>query len=179
MAGLGGYNATTKTAGAMLGDSMLQTIQTQVRRTATMVVSGGSSVYNTLSAIGVVRDDTNKADVTGKLKVDTTKLQAALTADSQSVSKVLAGTGGIATAFATVLDKHTETQTGGADLATREATIAARTKDIAKQKTALETHIADYKARQTAIFNALDGMLSKMQTTSSQLTQALSKSTTG
>ncbi len=179
MAGLGGYNATTKTAGAMLGDSMMQTIQTQVRRTATMVVSGGSSVYNTLSAIGVVRDDTNKADVTGKLKVDATKLQAALTADSQSVSKVLAGSGGIATAFAAALDKHTETKTGVADLATREAIITARTKDIAKQKTVLETRIADYKARQTTIFNSLDGMLSKMQTTSSQLTQSLSKSTTG
>ena len=179
MAGLGGYNATTKTAGAMLGDSMMQTIQTQVRRTATMVVSGGSSVYNTLSAIGVVRDDTNKADVTGKLKVDATKLQAALTADSQSVSKVLAGSGGIATAFATALDKHTETKTGVADLATREAVIAARTKDIAKQKNALEVRIADYKARQTKTFNSLDGMLSKMQTTSSQLTQSLSKSTSG
>jgi len=177
MAGLGGYNATTKTAGAMLGDSMMQTIQTQVRRTATMVVSGGSSVYNTLSAIGVVRDDINKADVTGKLKVDATKLQAALTADSQSVSKVLAGSGGIATAFATALDKHTETKTGVADLATREAVIAARTKDIAKQKTALEARVADYKARQTKIFNSLDGMLSKMQTTSSQLSQSLSKTT--
>jgi flagellar hook-associated protein 2 len=60
------------------------------------------------------------------------------------------------------------------EVAARDATMAARRKDIDKQKQALEARMVVFQARYLKQFNALDSLLTQMQSTSSYLTQQLS-----
>lgn len=170
MNALGGYEPVTKTAGAMLGDALLLSIQSQVRKTLGTSSANGSSTYTTLASLGIV----SKTD--GQLAVDDTKLTAALKADSRAASFVFSGGTGVAAAFSSVLEKRLAT---GGDISARESVIALQRKDLDKRKVALDARMVDFQARQLKIFNSLDGMLSKMQTTASQLAQSLAKASSG
>jgi flagellar hook-associated protein 2 len=75
------YDSKTKTSGALLGDSFVSGLQTQLNRMFTDTVDP-SSPYPTASSIGIsVQRD-------GTLAVDDTKLAAALTADPAAVAKL-------------------------------------------------------------------------------------------
>lgn len=167
---LGGYEASTKTAGPMLGDSLLMALTSQVRKTLGNVNTDTSQTYTTLASLGIV----SRTD--GTLAVDDAKLSAALKADAKSLSYVFSGSGGVASAFSSMIDKHL-VSTG--DISARESAIALQRKDLDKRRVALDARMVAFQARQLKIFNSLDGMLSKMQTTSSALSQSLAKAASG
>ena len=167
---LGGYEAKNKIAGPMLGDGMLLAIQSQMRRTLGNSNTSSLTAYSTLASLGVV----SGAD--GLLVIDDAKLSAALKVDFRSVSSVFSGSTGLAASFATKLDTHLSTS---GDITARESVLALQRKDLDKRKVALDARMVDFQVRQLKIFNSLDGMLSKMQTTSSALSQSLAKAASG
>ena len=69
---LGSYDAATKTAGPLLGDALLRSIEQDMRRALTSPVAGSSGDYTTLASIGI----TTNAD--GTLELDAAKLKKAL-----------------------------------------------------------------------------------------------------
>ena len=126
---------------------------------------GGGS--DSLAAVGI----TTNAD--GSMSVDSTKLQAALTADSGSVARLFSGTTGVATRLGTLLDNMLAS--GGA-IAARDDNLAASQKDITDQTTRLDAQMALVQQRYLAQFNALDALMAQLQSTSNYLTQQLANS---
>ncbi len=161
---LGGYNADTKTGGALLGDSLLLGVESQTRRIISDPVAGTTGSYRTLASLGI----TTGAD--GTLSLDATKFQKALAADPDSISKIFSSDTGVAAKMGKYLD---DKLSSSGDIATRNANLAANQKDLDAQKDALDARMQVIEDRYTTQFTALDTMLSSLQSTSSFLTQQL------
>jgi flagellar hook-associated protein 2 len=160
------YDPETKVAGPLLGDAMLRGIESQLSRLISDPVSGlGSTPYTTLASLGITRD------AAGALKLDNTKFDAAIVRDPAAASRLFTADNGIASRMGDYVKARLAT-TG--EFAARDATITAKRKDIATQKQTLETRMAAYQARYLKQFNALDSLLTQMQSTSTYLTQQLS-----
>ena len=161
MTELGAYNATTKTAGELQGNSTLRTAQSQVRNLIFGATAGGISVYQRLSDIGVslAKD--------GSLSLDTSKLNAATSADFDGVANLVSTVG---TAFKTTLNGLVGS-TGSITSATDG--MNRLVKDITKQQEVLSAHLTTIEAQYRAQFTALDTLIASMKRTSSYLTQQL------
>lgn len=158
---LGAYDATTKTAGPMLGDAMLRNIDAQLRRMISDPVAGVSG-NATLSSLGIA----TTAD--GTLKLDSDRLASALAADPGAIAKVFSSENGVATRLNTYLTEKLST-TG--EIASRNTSLAARLKDLDKQQEALEARMQVIEKRYMKQFTALDSLLTNLQSTSTYLTQ--------
>jgi flagellar hook-associated protein 2 len=162
------YDPATKAAGPLLGDAMLLNVESQLRRILGQPIAGATAGYSSLANLGIT------SSTTGSLSLDSTKFQAALAADPKSVANVFGGTGGIASKLYTFLDGHLST-TG--DMASRDTAIAASRKGVTTDRATLDARIQVIQARYLKQFNALDAMLTQMQSTSAYLTQQLGAST--
>ncbi|WP_176211717.1 flagellar filament capping protein FliD, partial [Salmonella enterica] len=92
-----GAEEQDKNNGALLGDTVVRTIQTGIR--AQFANGASTGTFKTLNEIGITSDGT-----TGKLKIDDTKLKKALDENTASVRELLVGDGketGITTKIAT------------------------------------------------------------------------------
>lgn len=158
---LGAYNATTKAAGALQGNSTLRTAKNQIRNLVFGATAGGSSPYQHLSNIGVslAKD--------GSLSLDNTKLSAAVAADPTSVANLVAAVG---SAYKTGIEGLVGT-TGSITAATEGANRTI--KDLAKRQQALSDRLTIIQANYTKQFTALDNLVAGMKKTSSYLTQQL------
>jgi flagellar hook-associated protein 2 len=164
IAKLRSYDATTQTAGPMLGDSMLQGIESQLRRTLVEPVAGQSAAYQTLASIGI----TTQLD--GTLAVDEVKLQKAMTTNFEAVGKLFGSENGVGARLFSQVDERLKTG-GGID--TRSKNLVEQQKALVDRKTALDARMAVVQAAYLRQFTALDTMLSKMQVTSSYLSQQI------
>lgn len=161
MADLGAYNEKTKAAGALQGNSTLRTAQSQVRNMVFSTTTGGSSVYKSLSDIGVsVAKD-------GSLSLDTSKLNKAVAADFTSVANLVSSIG---STFKTGIEGLVGS-TGSIASATEGANRSV--KDLTRRQEALADRLTSIEARYRAQFTALDTLIANMKRTSSYLTQQL------
>lgn len=166
LSALGGYNAATQAAGPMLGDSLLSGIDAEIRRTlSSPVEAAGGGAVQTLADIGI----TTQAN--GTLKVDDTKLGAALDKNFDAVSRLF---GTEETGVAARLHK----QIG--DRLADGAGLDTRTESLQAEKRALEKKAADNEVRINIIrqaylkqFTALDTLLSSLSATSAYLGQQI------
>lgn len=100
------YNATDKQASVLTGDATARSIQTQLRSVLTTALTGVPGSYRTLSQVGV----SFQAD--GTLAVDSGKLQAAVTADPQSVMALFAAVGSATDSQASYVSATAKSQPG-------------------------------------------------------------------
>ena len=159
MSTMGAYNATTKVAGALQGDSTLRLAQNQIRAVMFGSAAGGTSAYQHLSDIGVsVAKD-------GSLSLNTTKLNKAISADFTGVANLVASAG---TTYETALKAIVGTD-GLITTATKSAN--ATITDLTKRQTAISARLTKIEAQYRAQFTALDNVVAKLKTTGSYLTQ--------
>ncbi|EOQ48333.1 TPA: flagellar filament capping protein FliD [Citrobacter braakii] len=159
-----GAEAQDKNNGALVGDSVVRTIQTGIR--AQFANTNSEGVFKTLNEIGITSDGT-----TGKLKIDDTKLKKALDENTASVRELLVGDGketGITTKIATEVKGYLADD-GVIDSA--QDNINATLKKLTKQYLSVSASIEDTVARYTAQFTQLDTMMSKLNNTSTYLSQ--------
>lgn len=161
MGGLGTYNATTKIAGALQGDSSLRTAQSQVRSQLFGTAAGGTSSYQRLSDIGVtVAKD-------GTLSLDTTKLSAAISSDFTGVANLVAKVG----------DSYNKTLEGivgtTGSLVSATTGVTRMIKDLATRQNVLSDRLTQIEASYRKQFTALDTLVASMNKTSTYLTQQL------
>ena len=150
--------------GALLGDTTLRTIQTQLKSMLSNSLS--SSSYKTLAQIGITTDPSD-----GKLELDNDKLTAALKKDSSGVGDLLVGDGkktGITTTIGTNLTSWLST-TGIIKAATDgvSKTLNKLTKDYNAASDRIDAQVARYKEQ----FTQLDVLMTSLNSTSSYLTQ--------
>ena len=161
---LRGYEPATKKAGPLLGDSFLRAVEGEVRGKLTDRVSGLAGNYQSLASIGI----TTAKD--GTLTLDDTKLQAALTADFSGVAAIFGSGGGVAARLTNVITPRLATD---AELDVRSKRLTAKSLALQKDLVSLDARMAKVEARYRAQFNALDSLLSKLQSSSTFLTQQL------
>ncbi|MES2311776.1 MAG: flagellar filament capping protein FliD [Pseudomonadota bacterium] len=151
------YDATSGTAGAMIGDATLNSINSTLSS-----IVGGTANGATLSSIGI------SLQVDGTLKLDSGTLATALSDGGKTVGNLFAGTGG----FAAKLNTPLSTWVGDSGLlAGRTTSLSQQLTDLSSQQTALNSRMDDLTARYQAQFTALDTLMSKLNSTSSYLTQ--------
>ncbi|MDL4912218.1 MAG: flagellar filament capping protein FliD [Enterobacterales bacterium endosymbiont of Blomia tropicalis] len=159
-----GADAQDTSNGALLGDSTLRTIQTQLKSMLTNAQS--SSTYKTLAQIGITTDPS-----TGSLEVDSDKLDTTLSADADGVKEMIVGDGkttGITTTIATNLTGWLSS-TGIIQAATDG--VSKTLNNLTDQYNATSTRIDNLVARYKAQFTQLDVLMSSLNSTSSYLTQ--------
>jgi len=162
---LGSFDATSKSAGPMLGDPLLAGLKSQIQHALYNVVKTGSSTYNTLASIGI----TSSSD--GTLKLDMSKLGSTLATNFSSVSELFSGASGVATSLNSLITQNLATK--GA-VTSRGQTLINQENDLTKQTNDLNDQMTALSASLTLQYSHLNTLLSSLQTTSAYLTQALS-----
>lgn len=148
-----------KVAGALSGDAAPRSIMQSLRG---MV----SSNYADLAALGF------KTAVDGSLSMDGAKFDAAIAADPTAVNRLFGDEGALGKPLRLALTSYI-----GPDgmLEGRTETLDGRLKQLATQRVAFDARISRVEEAYRRQFTALDVIMSKMQSTSSYLTQQLAQ----
>lgn len=157
---------TTKKTGVLGNDSTLRDVERRLQSAVSKEFQFSGNALNGLSGIGL------SFDSKGKLKLDSAKLTAALDANPQSVRQLLAGNGttdGLATGVARVLDDVLQSSTGV--LATRDAGLTTRIKDIDTQLARLDRTLSEKETSLRLRFSALETTLAQLQNSSGFLSR--------
>ena len=159
---LGSYDANSRKAGALNGDSTLRTAQSNLRTALGNIPPelAGASLQR-LSDLGV------NLQKDGKLTVDASRLSQAIGEDLRGVAELLAAYGGVL--------KTAADELGGASglIAARSEGLNVSIKGLGKQSEAISLRLTQIEARYRRQFTALDTLLSGMTKTSNFLTQQL------
>jgi len=128
--------------------------------------TGASGTLTSLSQVGI----TTKAD--GTLKLDTSKLDSAMATNFSDVTNLFAS----ATGYATRLKDWSDTVLApGGLIDTRTQNLNTSIKGYNDQISRLEIRMTTLKKQYTTTYSNLNVMLSNMSSTSTYLTQQLSK----
>jgi len=159
---LGSYDAATRKAGPLNGDSTLRTAQNAIRAALNTVPADlASATLQRLADIGV------SLQKDGKLTVDASKLNQALGNDLPGVAKLIAAYGSaVKTAADTLIGS-------GGILPARSEGLSASIKTLDKQSAAISSRLTQIEARYRRQFTSLDTLISGMTKTSNFLQQQL------
>lgn len=162
---LSSYDSASGSAGVMLGDALLTSIDSEIRRTLSTPVEAAGANVQTLSAIGI----TSQKD--GTLAVDATKLDTALASDFDGVARLFgnAETGVAAKLYTQVSDRLADD--GAID--TRSKNLQAEQKRLQKKSDDINVRMAIVQKTYLAQFTRLDTLLSSLSSTSSYLAQQI------
>lgn len=160
-------NGTIKAKDANLaGDSTLRAINSRISSALQTITSTGAT-YDSLGSIGL------SLDRSGKLSLDSTKFSKAMAADSDAVTKVLAGAGtgglGVMGAVSSAVDIFTKT--GSGLLANRSDAMAATTKRLQSRIDQEEIRINRYADQLRKQFTQMDTTVASWNSQSSYLSQ--------
>ncbi|WP_047463083.1 flagellar filament capping protein FliD [Citrobacter koseri] len=166
------------TNGALMGDTNVRSIQSQLRSLLTDVQGGA---YAIISQLGITQDPVTGADgSTGNLKIDSTKLTKALTDNPQAVQEYFIGDGkttGFATEMNNMLAKMLDTSVDQSGvIKNAQDGINKTLKTLEQRYDAMEASIEATMARYKAQFTSLDKLISQMNNTANYLTQQFSSS---
>lgn len=162
------YNASTKQASVLTGDSGARSLQTALREMIGYSRSTVGSSFATMSDLGVAlqRD--------GSLVFTSSKFDAAMSSSTSNVGDLLSSTSttssGLAVRMTASLDGILSS-TGL--LASRTEGIGRSITDVGRQRETLSRRLVQVEARYRKQFTALDSLVASMQKTSQYLTQQL------
>lgn len=164
------YDTKTKTAGALLGDAGVRSATFQLKRMLGESI-GGSSALQNLSSIGV------ETQRDGTLKIDKSKLDAALQENPEAVSTLFLGKEasegqaaieGIGDRFKNYLDK---TLSYSGSLNSRLDSITKNISKLDDDREALSRRIGKLETRLLKQFSAMDAMVGQLGSVGNFLTQ--------
>jgi len=164
------YDASTKTAGPLQGDSTAISIQSQLRGILNQV-SSASSAFGTLNAVGI----TMQKD--GTLAVDATKLSNA-EGNLAELRKLMITTGansassGFIHRFKVLADAALSYD---GTFQSRTNSLNARLKANSDDQAAMQMRLAQTQARLTAQYTALDTQMTTLNGLSAYMTQQLAQ----
>lgn len=167
------YDATTKKAGLLSGDSTVRMVKSQLQSILTNSVTGTTGAYTMLSEIGIT---TNRSD--GTLTVDSAKLSKALETDFDSVVELFTLNGGvadlesnqygIAEQFNSALEKLTHAYEGPSSQ--YNGVISSRIQGLNNSMTGIDKQIENMEVRLTRREEALKKQFTALETLVSSLT---------
>lgn len=162
---LSSYDQDTNTAAALQGDSMIRSIESQLRSIASERVPTEDGGSIALYDIGITTDRY------GKLSIDDTKLDKVLSEDMSSVEALFATPEkGLANRFYDVSESYVKSRGVIAD---RETSYTNQQRRLAEQREAFTLKMDQYTARLTKQFNAMDLVVGQLNQQSSALLASL------
>ena len=161
---LSSYDADTEIAGALLGDSVLRSVESSIRQHITSPVSGLSSTFSTLAELGITTDDD------GKLVLDQTELDEVLESNFDDLGTFFTATNGLSTKLDSLIEGYVNT-TG--IINSRTDGLQTSVDGIQEQREALDRRLGSLESRLLKQFGALDALVNSLQNQSSFLTQQL------
>jgi len=163
------YDASTQTAGTLLGNQTLLSFKNQLSKILGEVNSSVSSGPQTLTALGIT------ANTQGTYDTNSTTLSNALTASVSSVGQLLGGANGIATQINSLVTEYT--QSGGL-IDTINKGLQSGLSDVATQQAALTARMQVYSATLTTEYNAMDTAVALLKQTQTYLTAEFNSGST-
>ncbi len=168
-----------KTKGVLATDTTVKDVLAQVRQLI-FTSTGAAGPYNNLAAIGINSGAIGSAaGSTSRLSLDTTKLNAALDANPSAVANLLSS----ATGAINPLVDRVNLYAGPVGVFYKQTqSMATELSRLSAQESDLQERIDHRRAALEAKYAAMEGLLSKLQSTSSQLssqTAAANKNTNG
>lgn len=157
------YDVDNQKASDLTGDSVARSVQTRMQGALSGAID--TATGTTFASIGITTDPT-----TGKLKIDSTKLDKALADNMGGVKSLMTGATGVGTRVATTAD--TFTRTGGI-FSTTTAGLNKTLDDMTKEYNTTAARISQRMDTYRTQFTQLDSMVSQMNSLSSYLTQQL------
>lgn len=170
------FDAGTKSAGLLQGDSTAVGLQNTLR-SAMQAVSGGSAVFQRLADIGVVQktstDPMATAALGGELTVDTAKLNKALNEKPEEVKKFFRGDDDAATQGLAVKMKALTTSmlSGEGFFKSKEGVLKANLLRNDKDQERVNLRVSNFEQRITARYNALDVQLNTLNGLNAYISQ--------
>ncbi|BBL59948.1 flagellar filament capping protein FliD [Methylomonas koyamae] len=162
---LGKYGGSTDGSGsgngALIGDSTLRYVATQIRQNTTGTVSSASGNFNSLAMIGV------SIDKAGVMSLDSAKLKTALAANFQSVSDVFSSTDGVATRLAGKLSGLLQS---GGSIDSQQTSLNKTISKLDDQKDDVNVRFQRVQAALQKQFIAMDSAVGQFKSTGSFLT---------
>lgn len=159
---LSSYDKNSGSAGVLLGDTTLTSVQRQINSVLSGSVKGNS--IGTLANLGITRNPD------GTLKLDTGKLATALQSNASGVKSLFTGTNGYATTLNTTINGYASSS---GTIATRMNSLNNTLTQLGQQQTALNARMSTYQSQLQAQYTALDTLMSTLNSTSSYLTTQL------
>ncbi len=157
---LGSANETAP--GILLGDYTLRQVSSQINNLFSKPVSSVSSDFNTLSAIGITTTQE------GKLEIDNTILDSAITNNFEQFDDLFAGEEGFATQLRDLIGNYT----GSSGIITqRETSLNAQLGRITDERINLALKIEKLQFRLTSQFATMDATVAQMNSTQSFIAQ--------
>lgn len=158
------YDADTKTAAALVGDSTLRNLQTRIRQALTTPQAGGANDMKVLTEIGVgLQKD-------GTLAVDSDKLDKALANNLKGVANLFSSGTGSTAGYGKQIDALVDDVTKGA-LKVASDGMTSTIKGLDTQYDAMQLRVDATVARYRAQFNQLDVLMSKLNSTKTYVAQ--------
>ncbi len=167
------FDPTTKTGGPLMGESAVETISRGLGSLITNSVTGLPGSYCALSRIGITSD---KSD--GTLKLDSTKLEAAMTADYQGVVRLFgrdlsSGVNGVAYQIQSKIDRWMSSVDGVITI--RKGGIQQNIDRINSQISQKESAVTLYEASLKMQFARLEQLVSALKDQSGALNSLTSQ----
>ncbi|MGM8848894.1 flagellar filament capping protein FliD [Salinicola halophyticus] len=157
------YDSESDTAGALLGNSTMRTIESRLR--SVLGYSDGDGTFSMLSDLGIERQ------LDGTLEVDDDKLSEAISSDSDAVSQFFAGVDGKSGLSASIDDTMGTILDDGGLLQIATDGIDSTLDRLGDRYTRMQESIDSTVERYRTQFASLDSLVSQMNSTSSYLTQ--------
>ncbi|MBB4132137.1 MULTISPECIES: flagellar filament capping protein FliD [unclassified Xanthomonas] len=154
------YDATTKTASALTGDSLVRGLQQQLRGQ----VSGN---VNELKALGLT------IDKDGVMSFDGAKFDTAIASDGGAATEVFGKDSKFGSGMTKLLDSNVNVNNG--TLTLRSDSLNKQIKGYESDLDDLDARMAKLTDRYTAQFTAMETMISKLQSSAGSLSSLLTR----
>jgi flagellar hook-associated protein 2 len=163
---LSGSSSAAPKDALLAGESILRSLRSRLTGALQTVTSNGGN-YNTLGSIGL------SLDKTGKLSLDGTKFDTAMSSDANGVSKLLAGTDGGAQGVMDVMSSAVDlfTRSGTGLINSRSDAFTTQAKNLQKRIDAEETRINRYADMLRKQFTSMDTQVAAYNTQASYLSR--------
>ncbi|MBO6276939.1 MAG: flagellar filament capping protein FliD [Pseudomonas sp.] len=158
-------DAATTTSGALTGDASMRQLVNGLR--GELLQNSGTSSVGNLAQMGISTDQK-----TGLLTLDDTKWKAAVATPNGAIeiAKVFTGDTGLITR----MTKATESYVGSSGLlATRATDLNTKLTDLTTQQADLDRRMESMKTTLTAKYTAMDGLIAKINASSSSIMTTL------
>ena len=157
------YDSESDTAGTLLGNSTMRSIESRLR--SVLSYSDSEGTFSMLSDLGIERQ------LDGTLEIDDDKLSDAITNDSDAVSQFFSGADGESGLVASIDDTMGSILDDGGLLQTATDGIDTTLSRLDDRYTRMQESIDATVARYRTQFASLDSLVSQMNSTSDYLTQ--------
>lgn len=150
------YSGTTKDGSSLFGDSTLRQLQRTLGTHISTNYTNGSE-QTSLGILGIEMDNT------GKLSIDSTKLDATLSSDPRAIDNIFAGDGGndgVAKVLQDMVESYTQSSTG---------LLSSKTESLNSRIKVFDTQIERIERSATALSEQLNRQFAALEQAMAQL----------